>query len=124
MSTIQYVLGIVAATFTFILVIEMLRRGRLRERHAIWWLVAGFFAILISLFPNILIWFSTSLGFEVPINLVYFFSLFILFLVALQNSSELTKIEDHNRSMVEKIMILELQVEDLKNVQKTHKDKA
>lgn len=119
MSVIQYILGIAAATFTFVLVIEMLRRGRLRERHAIWWLVAGFFAILISLFPNILIWFSATLGFEVPINLVYFFSLFILFLVALQNSSELTKIEDHNRSIVEKLMILELKIEDLQKELKT-----
>jgi hypothetical protein len=42
-----------------------------------------------------------------------FVSLFILFLVALQHSWELTKLEDHNRKLVERIVILELRTEKL-----------
>lgn len=113
MSALQYSLGIVAAIVTFLIVIEMLRRRRLRERHAAWWLIAGIFAILISVFPGILVWISNLLGFEVPINLIYFASLFVLFLVALQNSSELTRIETHNRALVERLMILELKLEKI-----------
>lgn len=113
MSTTQYIMGIVASVITFLVVIEMLRRRRLRERHAAWWLIAGFLAVVISVFPQLLIWVSTSLGFEIPINLIYFASLVILFLVALQNSSELTKIEAHNRATVERLMILELRLEEL-----------
>lgn len=108
MSSIQYALGILAAVATFSIVVEMLRRRSLRERHAAWWLVAGFFAILISIFPDLLTFASQLLGFEVPINLVFFVSLFILFLVALQHSAELTKLESHNRAIVERLIILEL----------------
>lgn len=114
MSTTQYFMGIVASVITFLVVIEMLRRRRLRERHAAWWLIAGFLAVVISVFPQILIWTSNTLGFEIPINLIYFASLVILFLVALQNSSELTKIEAHNRATVERLMILELKLEELR----------
>lgn len=113
MSSIQYLLGITAAVATFFIVVEMLRRRRLRERHAAWWLLAGFFAVLISVFPGILIWASRMLGFEVPVNLIFFASLFVLFLVALQNSSELTRIESHNRSLVERLMILELKLQQM-----------
>lgn len=111
MSPIQYVLGIVAAAATFGIVIEMLRRRRLRERHAGWWLIAGFLAMLISVFPPLLELFARFLGFEVPVNLVFFVSLFILFLVALQHSAELTKFEAHNRAIVERLVVLELKVE-------------
>lgn len=110
MSLTQYILGIAAAVFTLGIVIEMLRRRRLRERHAIWWLIAGFLALIISVFPVILTWFSGVLGFEVPVNLVFFASLLILFLVALQHSSELTELESHNRKLVEEIALLEMRI--------------
>lgn len=112
MSTVQYALGIVAALLTFGIVIEMLRRRRLRERHAGWWLVAGLLAILISIFPQLLESAASAMGFDAPVNLVFFVSLFILFLVALQHSSELTKLEAHNRSIVERLVVLELKVEE------------
>lgn len=111
MSPVQYILGIVAAVATFGIVIEMLRRRRLRERHAGWWLVAGALAIVISVFPGLLTAVSEALGFGVPVNLVFFVSLFILFLVALQHSSELTNLEAHNRSIVERLIVLELKIE-------------
>jgi hypothetical protein len=113
MNVVQYVLGILAALFTLTVVVEMLRRRRLRERHAMWWLVAGLLALLIAVFPDLLEGFSAWLGFSVPVNLVFFVSLFILFLVALQHSWELTKLEDHNRKLVERIVILELRTEKL-----------
>ena len=116
MNPVQYTLGIVASFATFAIVIEMLRRRRLRERHAGWWIVAGLFAIFISLFPGTLRFASELLGFEVPVNLVFFLSLFILFLVALQHSSELTQLESHNRSLVERLIVLELKVEDLEKL--------
>lgn len=111
MSTFQYLLGIFAALFTFGLVVELLRRRRLRERHAGWWLFAGLIAILVSVFPQVLSSIAGFLGFEVPINLAFFASLLILFLVALQHSSELTKLEAQNRTLVERLMILELRQE-------------
>jgi hypothetical protein len=116
MNPVQYILGITASVATFAIVIEMLRRRRLRERHAGWWIVAGLFAIVISVFPDTLRFASEILGFEVPVNLVFFLSLFILFLVALQHSSELTQLESHNRSLVERLIVLELKVERISEI--------
>lgn len=113
MNPIQYALGIVAALLTFGIVIEMLRRRRLRERHAAWWLVAGLLAVIISVFPESLKWTAARLGFEVPVNLVFFVSLFILFLVALQTSSEITKMEKDNRLLAEELTLMDLRVREL-----------
>ena len=115
MSTFQYILGIFAATLTFGIVVEMLRRRQLRERHAIWWLFAGLLALVASIFPSTLVWAADTLGFEVPINLVFFVSLFILFLVALQHSAELTKTESHNRVLAEEISILKIRVQQIED---------
>jgi hypothetical protein len=113
MSTLQYVLGIVAASLTLVLVVEMLRLRRLRERHAWWWLVAGLLALVIAIFPQSLEAVATALGFEVPINLAFFASLILLFLVALQHSTELTKAESRNRVLAEQVAMLDIRVSEL-----------
>lgn len=109
----QYILGITASVITLLLVVEMLRRRRLRERHATWWLIAGIIAVITSIFPESLIWLSKQLGFELPVNLVFFGSLLILFLVVLQLSAELTKVEGHNRLMAEEVALLDLRIQKL-----------
>lgn len=115
MVDVQYLLGVAGALLTLFIVIEMLRRRHLRERHAIWWLLAGILALLISVFPSILDLAATFLGFEIPVNLVFFTSLFILFLVALQHSSELTTLESHNRRIVEELVMLQLKVKKIES---------
>lgn len=115
MFDIQYILGVVGAVLTLAIVIEMLRRRHLRERHAIWWLLAGIFALVISIFPATLDIAAKFLGFEIPVNLVFFTSLFVLFLVALQHSSELTTLESHNRRVAEELVLVQLKVEQLEN---------
>jgi hypothetical protein len=113
MDTFQYILGIVAALLTLGIVIEMLRRRQLRERHAIWWFAAGVVALIISIFPNLLTIFANYLGFEVPANLAFFAALLVLFLVALQTSAELTQVETHNRRLAEQLALVELRVDKL-----------
>lgn len=106
MSNESYILGIVASLAVLAIVIEMLRRGRLRERHATWWLVAGLASVIISIFPQILFTLSDVLGIEVPSNLVFFSTIFILFLVCLQSSSELTRLEEKTRTLAEELAII------------------
>jgi hypothetical protein len=112
-STASYVLGIVASAATLLVVIELLRRRRLRERHAIWWLVAGVLALITGIFPGTLSWAAGLLGIEVPTNLVFFVSIILLFLVCLQHSAELTNLENKSRVLAEESALLSLRVSSL-----------
>jgi hypothetical protein len=93
-----------------VVVVELLRRGSLRERHAVWWLVAGIFALIAGVFPATLEWAAQLLGIGLPVNLVFFVSIALLFLVCLQHSAELTKLESKTRSLAEKIALMELRL--------------
>ncbi|MCR8670421.1 DUF2304 domain-containing protein [Agrococcus sp. HG114] len=110
MSPVAYVFSIVCAAVALLFAIDLLRRGRLRERHAIWWIVAGSLALLVAIFPVTLEWAASVIGAEVPTNLVFFVSIALLFGVALQLSSELTKHEEKIRTLAEAVAELELQV--------------
>ena len=113
MTFMSYIFGIVSAVLILIVVIELLRRRHLRERHAIWWIIAGVLALVAGIFPSTLDWAARLIGIEVPINLVFFVSIAILFLVSLQHSSEITQLESKTRTLAERVALMELRIEEL-----------
>lgn len=108
MNVRSYIFGITAAVLVLLVVIALLRGRRLRERHAIWWLVAGTVALIAGIFPGALSGVARVLGIDIPVNLLFFTSIAILFLVSLQTSSELTTLEAKTRVLAERVALLEL----------------
>lgn len=113
MNLITYAFGIVAAVLALIAIIELMRRGTLRERHALWWFVGGILALIIAIFPQTLQWAAQILGVVVPINLVFFVSIGLLFLVSLQYGAELTRVEAKMRALAERSAFHEQRIEQL-----------
>ena len=109
----RYLVGIAGALLILVVVIELLRRGRLRERHTIWWLIAGTLSLLFALFPAILEGAARLLGIDVPVNLVFFVSIVVLFLVCIQQATELTQAEEKTRTLAERVALLEDRVGQL-----------
>jgi hypothetical protein len=116
MSLPTYVVGIAVSLVILLTVLQMLRHGRLRERHAIWWLVATVIVLVVTIFPSTLIAVSAFLGVEVPLNLSLFLAVGVLALLALQHSSELTSVEDKVRTLTEEIALLRAEFEDAKGL--------
>ncbi|PDQ36397.1 MAG: hypothetical protein B5766_00810 [Candidatus Lumbricidophila eiseniae] len=115
MTVALYILGIVSAIVTLGVVVELLRRRRLRERHALWWLVAGLLALVIGVYPPIVQAAAELIGVQVPANLVYFVSIAILVLVNIQHSAELTSLEAKNRVLAEEIALLDMRLNSLES---------
>lgn len=113
MTLRSYLFAVAAALFVVLVVVYLLRRRRLRERHAAWWLFAGVLALVLGVFPQALEWAADLVGVQLPINLTFFISIAILFLVSLQHASELTSLEKKTRDLAETVALLELRVEEL-----------
>ncbi len=113
MTPTSYIFSIVASLLSLVVVVELLRRRRLRERHAIWWLVAGLLALIVSVFPSTLIWAAGLIGITLPVNLIFFVSIAILFFVCLQNSGEATQLENKTRTLAEVVSIQDLRIRQL-----------
>jgi hypothetical protein len=114
MNTAAYVLGIAVPVLVIVVVLEQLRRGKMRERHAIWWLVFGALALVAGIFPALLETAAELVGVELPINLVFFVAISIAFLVFLQHSAELTQLEAKTRDLAERYALLEFEVRTMR----------
>ncbi|WP_285725396.1 DUF2304 domain-containing protein [Psychromicrobium xiongbiense] len=89
-----------------LVVLVLLRRGKLREKYAILWLVVGLLTIVLGCFPRLLDWVAGLVGVQVPANLLFALSIVLLVGVGLHVSRELTILEDETRTLAEEVAIL------------------
>ncbi|MBN8423811.1 DUF2304 domain-containing protein [Microbacterium esteraromaticum] len=122
MSTATYAFGILAAVLALVAIVELMRRGTLRERHAVWWFVGGTLALLIAVFPQLLGWAASLIGVAVPTNLVFFVAIALLFLVSLQYGSELTRVEEKLRVLAERSAFHERRLRELESTESCERD--
>lgn len=101
------ILGVIASIITFVFVFWLLRRGVLREKYAVLWLLFSGAALFFSIFPGALKWTSDLLGVETPANLLFFVTIVLLILVAVQLSYELSRHEARIRRLAEEVALLD-----------------
>lgn len=113
MNPVTYAFGILAALLALVAIVELMRRGTLRERHAVWWFVGGALALILAVFPQALTWAARLVGIALPVNLVFFVAIGLLFLVSLQYGAELTRIEEKMRALAEQTAFNAQRIEEL-----------
>lgn len=106
-----YVLGIVAAAVMVVFIVELLRRGILREKFAVLWLLVGIAVLVMAVFPQIVGWAADLVGVQVPANLLFFLTAVLLLLVSVQLSYEVSRLEARTRRLAEEIALLREAVE-------------
>jgi hypothetical protein len=108
-----------SSTFIVLVVLIMLRNGKLREKYAILWLLIGGLTIVLALFPNLLEFAADIAGVVVPTNLLFALSILLLVGVSLHVSRELTILEDETRILAEEVSILRTTLEQSMKVHET-----
>ena len=107
------IVSIVAALAALVLVFELLRRRRLREKYAAIWVVIAVGTVIVAVFPQILRWLADLIGIQTPSNLLFFGSLIVLFAVSLQLSREVGLLEEQSRRLAEEVGTLTMRVDAL-----------
>jgi hypothetical protein len=111
------VLGLIGSSVTLGLLFEMLRRRQLREKYAVFWAVVAIATLVIAVFPGLLAKASNSLGVSVPSNLLFFAASMVLFVISVQHSSELGRLEERNRTLAEEVALIKVRLATLEAAQ-------
>ncbi len=108
------VLAAITSIITLIFIFDLLRRGVLREKYAVLWLFVGFLALAASIYPKILELLSRVLGVATPVNLLFFATIVLLILVAVQLSYELSRHEARIRRLAEELALQDQAIRELR----------
>lgn len=96
-----------------LLVFDMLRRKKIREKYAALWLVVGFCMLILAAFPRLLEFVADALNIQVPSNLLFALSIVLALGVCLHLSWEISVVEDETRVLAEETAILRAQLAKL-----------
>jgi hypothetical protein len=103
----------ILALVIVVLVVEMLRRKKLREKYAALWLVVGLATLILAAFPQLLAQTARLLGVQVPSNLLFAMTILLALGVCLHLSWEISVVEDETRTLAEEAAILRAHIERL-----------
>jgi hypothetical protein len=106
-------LGLTVAIVTTVFVVELLRRGILREKFAALWLVVSVATLVMAAFPRTVQWLADAAGVQVPANLLFFLTAILLLLVSVQLSYEVSRLEARTRRLAEEVALLREEVRRL-----------
>jgi len=96
----------------FVLVLELVRRGYLRERYALLWLATSLAGLVVGVFPNLIVDFARLVQFQLLTGLFVLAFLFLLSLV-LVFTILISRLSERNRQLAQEIGLLNHRVEEL-----------
>jgi hypothetical protein len=105
-------LSIIVAVAVMLIVLEMMRRRQLREKYAGIWLVVGLGGVVFGVFPGVAEALAEATGILTAANLVFLITGVVLLVVALQLSSEVGRLEEEVRTIVEELALLRCELDD------------
>jgi len=99
-------LAIAACGFVFVLVIELVRRGRLKERYSLLWIFASGILLVLSSSRGLLESISHLLGIFYAPSLLFLLAFLFLLLITLHFSVVISGLSEKNKKLAQELALL------------------
>ncbi|WP_216213459.1 DUF2304 domain-containing protein [Amycolatopsis aidingensis] len=106
------ILSIVIAGIVLLVVVEMMRRRKLREKYAGIWLIVAVGVVVLAVLPKTAEFLAGLTGVQTASNFVFLLAGVVLALVCLHLSVEVGHLEEEVRTSVEETALLRCELDD------------
>jgi hypothetical protein len=104
----QQVFAIVISVGILALIIELVRKRRLREEYSVLWILTGITILVLSLRFSLLHALTRFIGVTLPVSTLFFFGLVFLVLVSLQFSVKISGLANQVQELAQRLALLEV----------------
>jgi len=108
------VLAITGSAAVLFLVLELIRRGRLKERYSLLWLFSGVVMLVLSLSRELLEFIARQVGIFYPPSLLFLVAFIFLLLITLHFSAVISGLSEKNKRLTQEIALLRQALDELK----------
>lgn len=108
------VLAIAGSATLLVLVFELIRRGRLKERYALLWLFSGLVLLILSLSRSLLEYFSRLVGIFYPPSLLFLIAFIFLLLITLHFSAVISGLSEQNKRLAQEVALLRQSLDEMR----------
>ncbi len=96
-----------------VLIIELVRRRKLREEYSWLWLSLSVVMLILALWPNLLDFITGLIGAVVSTSTLFFFALVFMIFINIQFSVEISTLSDQVKNLAQQLAILDSSVEEM-----------
>jgi hypothetical protein len=104
----------------FAVIVELIRRGRLREQYALLWLGTATVILVLGLWRDGLNELADALGIAYPPNALFVLAMAFMLLLLLHYSTVISKLSDRTTTLTQRIAILEERLRELEGEPRPH----
>lgn len=115
MQSIQLV-AIIISLIILVGVVDLIRRGMLKEQYALLWIVSAIVLMILSVWRGLLDIIASSLGVAYPPSFLFLVAFLFLLLIVLHFSVVISKISEKNKKLSQEVALLKTMFEEHKKI--------
>ncbi|HWR38332.1 MAG TPA: DUF2304 domain-containing protein [Patescibacteria group bacterium] len=108
-----HLLGMVFSLFVLTSVGLLVRGRLLKEKYALVWLLIGAFILVMSVFDNLMDWFSALIGVDYAPSALFAILIACAYLLLLNVSVAISDLKRHNKALTQELGLTRLRLEEL-----------
>jgi hypothetical protein len=107
MTPTQRVFAIITSITTFLVVMELIRRRRLREEYALLWVLTTVGMMLLATWYGLIEWISQVIGAVAVTTTIFLFALLFLLLISVHFTTVISRLTVQVRRLTQELAILQ-----------------
>jgi hypothetical protein len=108
------IVALIVGSGMLLLIIELVRRRKLREEYSWLWLLTGAVILILTIWFDLLKWITHLVGAVTPSSTIFLFAFLFLIFISLHFSVVISKLTDRNKDLAQRYALLESEWEELK----------
>lgn len=105
MDVRQKILAATCGISLLLVIVELVRRRKLRVEYAWLWMVAGISIAVISLNYRLLVWITEFIGAGFTSSTLFFFGIFFVLALCLQFSVKISRLENQVKNLAQQLAL-------------------
>jgi len=104
-----------ASVVALLVILELVRRRRLREEYSLLWLGTAVVMMIVGVWRDLLHGLATTVGIVYPPNLLFLLAALFLLFIQLYFSTVITKLTQENKEIAQQVALLRNDIETLRS---------
>jgi len=106
----QKIFAILVALVLLIIIIDLVRRKKLKEEYSFLWILTGFTIITVVLWYDILVYLTKLIGAVLPTSTLFLLSIIFIILILLHFSIRISTLNEQIKILTQELSILKTEL--------------
>ena len=102
----QKIFAIIASLAIFVVIIYLVKRGKLKEEYSWLWLLTGFVILVLVLWYDLLVFLTDLIGAATATTTLFIFGIIFLMLIALHFAIKISSLSDQVKNLAQQVSLL------------------